>query len=239
MMARMQVPRPDPERRLSRLDTGLLVSFGYLTIRYSYRQKRRQSGAHDFGGGEGKRTLGIWSYICEWSLGWRYLECQCNAVGRFVINASCRCYLHEGTRRETARWPVMYGLAAVMEYYYRSASTCWGWISGGGDDSRRCILQRAGAMRDGYDNATRETRPRDTLRLFLPPSTIPNSNPSHFLSLYLYTCTDTTILCMSCLFSRINQRDVHCPLVRYIFIEQRIYATSHPHHAHNATKIDS
>lgn len=65
---------------------------------------------------------------------------------------------------ETAWRPVMYGLAAVMEYYYRSASTCWGWISDGG---RRPVVEgvfsktcRRGAMRVTYDNATRETRPR-------------------------------------------------------------------------------
>lgn len=57
------------------------------------------------------------------------VEWRCNAVGRRVINASCRWYRVVG---RSAWRPVMYGLAAVMEYYYRSASTGGrrGWISG-------------------------------------------------------------------------------------------------------------
>lgn len=97
--------------------------------------KRKEGRAGSRGGGKrererGERRLGS---ISTWlrslppeeiSVEWR-----CNAVGRRVINASCRWYRVVG---RSAWRPVMYGLAAVMEYYYRSASTGGrrGWISG-------------------------------------------------------------------------------------------------------------
>lgn len=54
----------------------------------------------------------------------RYLECQCNAVGRYVINASCRCYRCRGRYAKVVRVTTgnVRSCCAVMEYYYRSTS---------------------------------------------------------------------------------------------------------------------
>lgn len=54
----------------------------------------------------------------------RYLECQRNAVGRYVINASCRCYRCRGRCAKVVRVTTgnVRSCCAVMEYYYRSTS---------------------------------------------------------------------------------------------------------------------
>lgn len=127
-----------------------LISCLRLAIESRDPEERRQSvgvrTARWVGGkGKKKREIGLTiSRLCLATA--RYLECQCNAVGWYVINASCRCYRRRGRYAKVVRVTTgnVRSCCAVMEYYYRSTSR----------DSRRGLELSNGAD-GGPANATR------------------------------------------------------------------------------------